>query len=441
MRVAAVDMGATSVRVAVIDLDAETPEIEVVHRWLHGPETRHDGSVRWRWGELLDNVRRGLARARASGPLASIGVDGWAVDYGLLDEDGALLSDPHSYRSPRTEGWRRLAESLGVAQLYRRTGIQLMPINTIFQLAAHDREELARARRLVMLPELVAYELTGQAAGEFSNAGTTGLLDVATGAWATDLAASIGVDPQVLPTPERAGRLLGEYDGTPVHLVAAHDTACAFAASPLAATGRAFVSAGTWFLVGVERALPDISEEARLANFSNERGALGGFRFLKNVPGFWLLEQCAAQWGTNTVDLLGVAAGAPSNAPRFDVTDERFLAPARMADVVRAAAGLTDDAPRALIARSIVESVAAAVAGVVDQLRANQPVEELVVVGGGAASSFVRERVAEHAAARVVAGATEATALGNALLQGIALGRFRNLDDARSWASASSVAG
>ena len=187
--------------------------------------------------------------------------------------------------------------------------------------------------------------------------------------------------------------------------------------------------------------LPDISEEARLANFSNERGALGGFRFLKNVPGFWLLEQCAAQWGTNTVDLLGVAAGAPSNAPRFDVTDERFLAPARMADVVRAAAGLTDDAPRALIARSIVESVAAAVAGVVDQLRANQPVEELVVVGGGAASSFVRERVAEHAAARVVAGATEATALGNALLQGIALGRFRNLDDARSWASASSVAG
>ena len=438
LRVAAVDMGATSVRVAVVDLAADRPEVEVVHRWFHGPESRPDGSMRWRWGELLENVRRGLARARASGPLASIGVDGWAVDYGLLDEDGALLSDPHSYRSPRTEGWRSVAESLGVAELYRRTGIQLMPINTIFQLAAHDRAELARARRLVMLPELVAYELTGEAAGELSNAGTTGLLDVATGAWATDLAASIGIDPQVLPTPERAGRLLGEYDGTPVHLVAAHDTACAFAASPLAATDRAFVSAGTWFLVGVERALPDVSEEARLANFSNERGALGGYRFLKNVPGFWLLEQCAAQWGTNAVDLLGAAAGAPSNAPRFDVTDERLLAPARMADVVRTAAGLTDDAPRALIARSVVESVAAAVAGVVDQLRANQTVAELVVVGGGAASPFVRERIAEHAAARVVAGATEATALGNALMQGIALNLFRNLDDARTWASASS---
>ena len=169
----------------------------------------------------------------------------------------------------------------------------------------------------------------------------------------------------------------------------------------------------------------------------HERGALGGFRFLKNVPGFWLLEQCAAQWGTNAVDLLDVATGAPSSAPRFDVTDERLLAPSRMGDAVRAAAGLTDDAPRPLIARSVVESVAAAVGGVVDQLRAYQPVNELVVVGGGAASPFVRERIAEHAAARVVAGATEATALGNALVQGIALGRFRGLEDARTWASAS----
>ena len=212
--------------------------------------------------------------------------------------------------------------------------------------------------------------MTGQAAGELSNAGTTGLLDVATGDWATDLAASIGIDPQILPTPERAGRLLGEYDGTPVHLVAAHDTACAFAASPLAVDGPR-LRLRRHVVPGRRRAcLPDVSEEARLANFSNERGALGGFRFLKNVPGFWLLEQCAAQWGTNAVDLLGVAARAPSNAPRFDVTDERLLAPARMADVVRAAAGLTDDAPRALIARSVVESLAAAVAGVVDQLRA-----------------------------------------------------------------------
>jgi rhamnulokinase len=434
MRVAAVDMGATSVRVAVIDLDAERPDVDVVHRWLHGPDTRPDGSMRWRWPELLDNVRLGLERARASGALASIGVDGWAVDYGLLDEDGVLLSDPHSYRSPRTEGWRRVARSLGEAELYRRTGIQLMPINTIFQLAAHDPGELARARRLVMLPELVAHELTGEATAERSNAGTTGLLEVATGNWADDLAAAIGVDPEILPSPETAGRLLGQHDGTPVHLVATHDTACAFVASPLYGDGRAFVSAGTWFIVGVERAAADTSEEARAANFSNEVGALGGFRYLKNVTGFWLLERCAGEWGATARDLLDLAAEAPEGRV-FDVRDDRFLAPERMDDEVRAAAKLGADAPRAVVARSIVESVAAAVATVVDELRQQSlQVDEIAIVGGAAASPFVVERIAHHAGVRVVPGATEATALGNALLQGIALGRFRDLAEARTWA-------
>ena len=164
MRVAAVDMGATSVRVAVVDLDADRPVVDVVHRWFHEPTTRPDGSLRWRWDELLGSVRDGLERARDAGPLSSIGIDGWAVDYGLLDEGGRLLSDPHSYRSPRTEGWRDVARSIGEVELYRRTGIQLLPINTIFQLAAHARDELAQAHRLVMLPELVAYELTGEAA-------------------------------------------------------------------------------------------------------------------------------------------------------------------------------------------------------------------------------------------------------------------------------------
>lgn len=432
MRVAAVDMGATSVRVAAVDLEADVPDVEIVHRWYHGPETRSDGSVRWRWRELVENVRVGLDRALQAGPLASVGVDGWAVDYGLLGDDGRLLSDPHSYRSPRTEGWRDTARSLGEAELYRRTGIQLMPINTIFQLAAHDPDELARAARLVMLPELVAYELTGEVASERSNAGTTGLLDVATGAWANDLAEAVGVDPEILPPAEPSGRKLGDYRGTPVHLVAAHDTACAFAASPLDSDGRAFVSAGTWFLVGVERDTPDTSDAARAANFSNEIGAAGGYRFLKNVTGFWLLEQCAAQWGTTSLDLLTLAAEA-LEAPVFDVGDERFLAPKSMDKEVRVAAGIRDDANNAVVARSIVESVAAAVADVVEELRKTQPVEELVVVGGGASSPFVRERLTASTNLPVVTGATEATALGNALVQGTALGRFRDLADGRRW--------
>ncbi|HEV2713457.1 MAG TPA: FGGY-family carbohydrate kinase [Gaiellaceae bacterium] len=437
LRVAAVDMGATSVRVAVIDLEAEAPNVEIVHRWHHSPKGRPDGSVRWRWAELIEKVYRGLERALGGGPLASIGVDGWAVDYGLLDDEGRLLSDPHSYRSPRTERWRDTARSLGEAELYRRTGIQLMPINTIFQLAAHDAEELARAATLVMLPELVAYELTGEVASERSNAGTTGLLDVATGEWAADLAEAVGVNPVILPPAERAGRLLGHYRGTPVHLVAAHDTACAFAASPLDGDRRALVSAGTWFLVGVERSTPDTSEAARESNFSNEIGAVGGYRFLKNVTGFWLLERCAAEWGVTGRDALAMAAEA-SGAPVFDVGDERFLAPASMDAEVRAAAGIADDAARAVVARSIVESVATGVARVVEELaRHGRRIRELVIAGGASSSPFVRDRLAATTDLQVLAGAMEASALGNALVQGIALGRFADLREGRRWVSGS----
>ena len=440
MRVAAVDMGATSVRVAVVELEAEVPRLEIVHRWQHGPEARPDGSVRWRWPELLENVRLGLDRALETGRVDSIGVDGWAVDYGLLDEEGRLLSDPHSYRSTRTDGWRAVARSLGEAELYRRTGVQLMPINTIFQLAAHDRTELERAARLLMLPELVAYELTGAAVGERSNAGTTGLLDVATGSWANDLAEAVGVSPAILPAVEPAGRLLGEHRGVPVHLVAAHDTACAVAASPLGPADRGFLSAGTWFLVGVERPAADTSETARAANFSNEPGAVGGYRFLKNVPGFWLLERCAAEWADTTArGLLDLPGAGEQTGGVFDVREDRFLAPERMVDEVQAAAGLTADAPRAAVVSSIVRSIAAGVASVIDELRSIQPLSELAIVGGGAASPVVRRAVEEAAGVRLLAGPAEATSLGNALLQGVAIGRFETLAAARAWAAADAL--
>jgi rhamnulokinase len=441
MRVAAIDMGATSVRVAVVELDAEAPVVEIVHRWQHGPETRPDGSVRWRWSELLENVRLGLDRALATGPVASIGVDGWAVDYGLLDEQGRLLSDPHSYRSARTDRWREVARSLGEGELYRRTGVQLMPINTIFQLAAHDRTELDRAARLLMLPELVVYELTGEAVAERSNAGTTGLLDIATGTWASDLAAAVGVEPAILPAVERAGRLLGEYRGVPVHLVAAHDTACAVAACPLGPADRGFVSAGTWFLVGVERQAADTSDAARVANFSNEPGALGGYRFLKNVPGFWLLERCAADWGIATArELLDLADGSDLTGQVFDVRDDRFLAPEHMEDEVRSAAGLAADTTQVAVVSSIVRSIAAGVASVVDELRAIRRVTELAVVGGGAASPVVKRALEEAAGVRVVAGAVESAALGNAILQGVALSRFSSLREGRAWTAAEPAA-
>jgi rhamnulokinase len=442
MRVAAVDMGATSIRVAVVDLAADAPEVEVVHRWAHGPESRPDGSVRWRWAELVENVRHGLDRALDDGPLESIGIDGWGVDYGLLGDDGRLLSDPHSYRSGRTASWRSVAEELGEATLYRRTGVQLMPINTIFQLAAHDRAELRRARRLLMLPELVAHALTGAEIAERTNAGTTGLLDIVTGTWATELITAVGADPALFPPVERAGRVLGHYRDVPVCLVAAHDTACAVAACPLEnGAGRAFLATGTWFLVGVERDRPDTSDAARQANFSNELGAVGGYRFLKNVTGLWLLQQCVALWNDASLEeVVEAAADVRADEVRlFDVQDPRFLAPEGMDAEVCAAAGIPEDAPRGVIVRSILESVAAGVASVVTELRRKAAIEELAVVGGGAASSLALRLVAARSGVRIIAGAVEATALGNALLQGLTLGRFRDLADARRWASAATV--
>ena len=314
MRVAAVDMGATSVRVAVIDLDAETPEIEVVHRWFHGPETRSDGSVRWRWGELLDNVRLGLARARASRPAR---VDRRRRLGRRLRAAGrgrgrcCPTRTATGARAPRVGG--DVARSLGEAELYRRTGIQLMPINTIFQLAAHDRDELARARRLVMLPELVAYELTGEAAGELSNAGTTGLLDVATGDWADR--SRRGDRRRPADPADARGAPAACWVSTTARPSTSSRRTTRRARSQRAhwpPTGRAFVSAG--HLVPRRhraRGCPTSPRKRALANFSNELGALGGFRFLKNVTGFWLLEQCAAHGGRPPSTCSALAAGAP----------------------------------------------------------------------------------------------------------------------------------
>jgi rhamnulokinase len=223
----------------------------------------------------------------------------------------------------------------------------------------------------------------------------------------------------------------------PVHLVAAHDTACAVAASPLGPADRGFLSAGTWFLVGVERPAADTSETARAANFSNEPGAVDGYRFLKNVPGFWLLERCASEWGDTTArELLDLPGAGDPVGSVFDVREDRFLAPEHMADEVRGVAGLADDVPRAAVVSSIVRSIAVAVASVVDELRSIQPLTELAIVGGGAASPVVRRAVEEAADVRLVAGPAEATALGNALLQGVSLGRFSSLAAARAWAAA-----
>lgn len=422
-RVAAVDLGATSARVAVVDLDHDDPQPEIVHRYAHGPVSAADGSLRWDWTRLLTEVETGLQRAVDGGPLLSIGIDTWGVDYGLLDDGGELVAPPFSYRDPRTAGWDAVADRLGRERLYRTTGIQLMAVNTVFQLAVHPRDELERATALLMLPELVAHHLTGTVTAEVTSAGTTALVDVATGDWSRELLADIGIDPGLFAPIARAGTRVGEWRGIPVVLVGGHDTASAVAARPRGAPANsAFISAGTWLLVGAERPAADTSEAARLGNFSNEPGALGGVRFLKNVTGLWLLERCRSQWGDPAVSDVVAAASALPPGATFDPNDERFANPPDMEAEIRGATGLPATAGRDAVVRCILDSLAVAVAGVVAELgRFVGDVARIDVVGGGGQIAPLVQLIAEATGAEVAVGPVEATALGNALVQDSAL--------------------
>ncbi|MFN2487861.1 MAG: rhamnulokinase family protein [Acidimicrobiia bacterium] len=438
-RVLAVDLGATSIRVAAVNLERPFPEVDIVHRFGHGP-VPIGGSLRWDWSRILVEVKRGLDLGLDAGPVASIGIDGWGVDYGLVDGRGSLVAPPYSYRDSRTGEWAKTAEKIGYEHLYDVTGMQLMPFNTIFQLAAHPEEELRLAQRVLLLPDLLMRELGGGEAAEKSNASTTGLLNARTGEWAEDLVEAIGLEQNLFPAIAEAGRKVGLWEGVPLHLVGSHDTASAFMGTPAAADpGTVFVSTGTWVIVGVEREEADTSAEARARNFSNEAGALGGVRFLKNVVGFWLIEQCRPAWGNASMtELLEEAAAVREKVPVFDAADGRFLNPSDMEAEIRSAAGLVESAPRAVVVRSALESIVAGVATVVDELAAitGRPMERIGLVGGGARAPLLKELLAARTGLPVVVGSPEATALGNAVVQGIALGAFRNVLAAREWIGA-----
>jgi rhamnulokinase len=433
--VVAVDFGASSIRVCRVGLAARPPVLDVVHRYHHGPVTDGRGHLRWDWARLVSEMEKGLAAALERGPVASIGIDTWGVDYGLLDHRGDLVAPPFSYRDRRTDGYAAVVDRVGADALYAITGVQLQPFNTIFQVAAHDPDELARARHLVLLPELLVHHLTGEVVAERTSAGTTGLVDIRSGRWSDGLADAAGLDPTLLPAIRPAGTAVGTWQGVPVHLVGGHDTASAVVAMGAAAGSRtAFVSAGTWLLVGREQPAPDLGDAARHANFTNEIGALGGVRFLRNLAGAWLVDGCLPAWGDPPVAELLVAAAElagdePPAGPLLDVADPRFLHPDDMLAAVTAALGLPVDASPPLVVARIAESQAAGTARVVEQLG---DIAEVAVFGGGVRSPLYLRGLARRTGRRVAPGPVEATALGNALVQGLALGLYEDLADARA---------
>lgn len=434
--VVAVDFGASSIRVCRVGVgvgDGDGPlSLSVVHRYAHRPVTDARGHLRWDWGRLVSEMEKGLTAALQAGPVASIGIDTWGVDYGLLDANGRLLSAPFSYRDHRTDGYEDLVSTLGADTLYSRTGIQLQPFNTLFQLAVHDRCELAKAKHLLLLPELLVHHLTGAKMAEQTSAGTTALIDIDTAAWSSDLLAVLGVDPAILPPISAAGTFAGEWHGIPVHLVAGHDTASAVAAIPIGDRddAAAFVSSGSWLLVGREQPEPDLSDAARYANFTNEPRAFGGYLKLKNLAGWSLVERCRQSWGSESVEsLLAGAARLPAPRRTFDVCDPCLLQPTDMLGTVTSLAGLPRDARPATVLRAILAAMAAGTAAVLDQLGG---IADVWILGGGARANTYRDDLRALIGLPVRIGPAEATAVGNAVVQAIALGIYADLPEARS---------
>lgn len=439
---AAVDLGASSGRVMVGRVGPDSLELTEAHRFPNRPVRVPEG-LRWDVLGLYAGVLDGL---KAAGAVDSVGIDSWAVDYGLLDADGALLGNPVHYRDSRTDGIAgKVWATVPAAELYAATGLQYAPFNTLYQLtAARDSAQFARAGRLLMIPDLLAYWLTGEQGTELTNASTTQLVDPRTRDWAYGLAERLGIDLTLFAPLRRPGDPAGvlrpevlEETGlsgpVPVTAVGSHDTASAVAAVPADGERFAYICTGTWSLAGLELDAPVLTEESRAANFTNELGLDGTVRYLRNIMGLWLLQECLRAWGEPGLGaLLREAADVPALRSVVDAGDAAFLAPGRMperiADACRESGQPVPVSP-AEVTRCILDSLALAHRKAVEDASrlAGQPVDVVHVVGGGTRNALLCQLTADACGLPVVAGPTEAAALGNVLVQARAHGRVGDL--------------
>jgi len=314
----AVDLGAGSGRIFLAGLMPGELLLEEIRRFHYSP-VRMDGHLRWNVASIFDEIKTGIRkagrRARELGrPIESIGVDSWGVDYGLIDAEGKLIEDPICYRDQRTQGtMEQVFARMPREEIYQRTGIQFLSFNTLFQLYAHAQAGIPEnATRLLLIPDLINFFLCGKAVTEYTNATTTQLVNSRTCTWDCELIERLGLPAKLLSEIVLAGRDLGPVtpglvdelglDGGHVVAPATHDTGSAILGAPLQ-TGWAYISSGTWSLVGVERDSPLINEAAARANFTNEGGAFGTIRFLKNVMGLWILESCREEWQRRGADV------------------------------------------------------------------------------------------------------------------------------------------
>ncbi len=452
----ALDLGAASVRGVVGRFDGDRLELAEVHRFPNGPVRILD-SLHWDVLRLFDEIKRGLARCvqEHGAELAGIGLDTWGVDFALLDRDGALLGNPYHYRDRRTDGmmeevFRRVPRE----EVFELTGIQFLQLNTLYQIfsmALQESPVLAAADTLLMTPDLFNFWLTGRQVSEFTIATTSQLYDPRQGTWSKALFEKLGLPFHILPEIVPPGTVLGPLlpsvakevglGEVPVIAPACHDTGSAVAAVPARGRDYAYISSGTWSVMGVEVTEPIITAQSLANNFSNEGGVEGTFRFLKNIMGLWLVQECRRMWAKAGEDLsyaalTEIAAQAPPFGPIVDPDDHVFLHPGDMPAAIQAFCQRTGQPvleDKGAIIRCALESLALKYRFTLGELESvlGRELGTIHIVGGGSQNQLLCQLTADATGRLVVAGPVEATAVGNIVMQALARGYVASLDEAR----------
>jgi rhamnulokinase len=452
----AIDLGAGSGRVCLAGVAPGEFLLEEVRRFRY-PASESHGHLRWNLSQIFGEIKSGLRdateRARQLGrPIHSLGVDSWGVDYGLINTNGDLIEQPICYRDDRTQGvMEQVFAQLPREEIFARTGIQFLVFNTLFQLYSHARnEDLESASRMLLIPDLINFFLTGQAVTEYSNATTTQMLSANSQEWDWEMIKRLDLPgnllTEVVPTGTDLGLMkpalaneLG-LEGVRVVTPATHDTGSAVAGAPLR-DGWAYISSGTWSLVGIERDRVLIDSEVERLNFTNEGGAFGTIRFLKNVMGLWILESCRREWEQSGLavdyDNLLTQVGLINDAgPQIFPDDPRFFNPPSMLaaiaeQLLEREETMPADPPA--IAKLILDSLALRYASVLQtiEMLTKQKLKGIQIVGGGSQNDYLNQATAKATGLPVIAGPVEATVTGNVLVQAIASGRFNSLAEAR----------
>ena len=459
----AIDLGASSGRVMLGHWNRRRFDLHELHRFPNGPVSVM-GRLHWDVLRLWQEIREGVTRyaTQHNEPLAGIGIDTWAVDFALLDGAGEMLGNPYHYRDRRTEGIPEYVdERVSPQRLYEKTGIQRLPINTLYQLVSMrkaDDPRLNAAEMLVLIPDLLHYWMTGRIVAEYTNATTTQFYDARAQRWAVDVLEELHLPTRILPPVVAPGTILGELlpevcsdvglpRSVPVIASASHDTASAVAAVPGLDERSAYASSGTWSLVGIETPEPILSDRARELNFTNEGGVGETIRFLRNVAGLWLLQECRRQWQHEgrTYTWPDLVALAEQAAPLRSVVDPdapEFINPGNMPATIQEycrRTGQLEPEGDGEVVRCCLESLALKHRWVVAALEelTDRQLDTIRIVGGGSQNHLFCQLTADACQRTVVAGPVEATALGNILVQAVATGYLQDIAAGRRAVAAS----